>query len=87
MITEATGLPPDEDCLHCHLPPIIEAWRESHAHVANDLVLIQAAQVLGELVGSLAPDAKCAERMVLGLLSHVRRSARDTADALAKRRS
>ena len=86
MVTEATGLPPDEDCLHCYLPEIVEAWRRAHPHVSQEQLLIQMSQVLGELVGSFAPDVACADRMAVGVLSHVRRSARDTASALAKRR-
>lgn len=76
---ELTGLPPDEDCLHCYLPPIIEAWVDAHPQVERQMLLIQLAQVLGEMIGSAAPDAVCADRMSVGILRYVRLSAREIA--------
>ncbi len=80
---EITGLPLEEDCLHCYLPPLIESWRDAHPQVEQQLILIQVAQTLGELVGSFAPDPACADRLVISLLRYVR----DTAGAMARARA
>lgn len=80
-VTELTGEPLDEDCLHCYLPPLIDAWMQRHPDISVEQVLIQMAQSLGEVVGSVAPEVSCADRMSVGLLSYIRRSARDIANA------
>lgn len=81
-IEELTGLPVDPDCLHCHLPPLINAWMESHPQVSVEQVIIQLAQSLGEVIGTAAPDVSCADRMALGALRFVRTSAREIATAM-----
>lgn len=78
-VTELTGGAVDEDCLHCHLPPLLDQWMQQHPQVVRAQVLIQLAQALGELVGSSAPDAACADRLCLGLLQPLRQSARQIA--------
>lgn len=78
-VKELTGGTLDSDCLHCYLPPLIAQWMDQHEHVSDEQLMIQVAQTLGELVGSLAPDPTCADRMAMGLLRFVRQSARDVA--------
>jgi hypothetical protein len=75
---ELTGLPPDPNCLHCHLAPIIQTWEDAHPNVERQKVLVQFAQVLGELIASSAPDAGCIPRLVRGLMGTVERRAQDT---------
>ena len=81
-VKKTTAVEADPDCLHCYLPSIIDAWQRSHPQVSLELILIQVAQTLGELVGSFAPDPACADRLAVGLLRYVRENAREIATAV-----
>ncbi len=83
-IEELTGGLLDENCLHCYLPPVIDAWIEAHPDVHHEMVLIQVAQTLGDLIGSVAPDAGCADRISVGLMRYIRDNARRTAQAASE---
>lgn len=78
---ELTGEPLDPDCLHCHLPPLIDAWMTAHPEVSVEQVLIQLAQTLGEMIGSAAPDAHCADLAAVGIMRYIRTAARKIATA------
>jgi hypothetical protein len=76
--TELTGLPPDENCLHCHLPGVIDEWRKAHPGVSDQDVLIAVAQLLGELTGSAAYNtghAACVSNITSGVLRIVANTA------------
>jgi len=76
--TELTGLPADENCLHCYLPGVIDEWVKAHPGIADQDVLIAVAQVLGELTGSAAYNtghAGCVSNITAGILRIVAGSA------------
>jgi hypothetical protein len=60
---ELTGLPPDPECLHCYLSPLIAQWMESHPQVCSERIVQSVATVLGQLSGSMLYRGQSADRL------------------------
>lgn len=88
-ITELSGQPADPDCLHCYLAPLIDAWKREHAGKPPVHVILEVAQVLGELVGSEAfssGHSACVPTIVNGAMRETLRTAIDLVNTLKRRR-
>lgn len=88
LTEELTGLPSDENCLHCHLPGVIDRWYEAHPNKEDQQILIEVAQVLGELLGSsliYTKRVECLNRVLMGLMGVVRNQAQDIITAVQAR--
>lgn len=74
-VEELSGVPRDgPTCLHCELPPIIDAFRHRHLKRDAQVIAEKLAQVLGEFIGSSAY-----RRGEVGRLDRIVESAADVA--------
>ena len=89
-VTELTGKPEDPDCLHCVLAPLIDTWMREHAGKPKVHVILEVAQVLGELIGSEAfssGHSGCVPTIVTGAARETLRTALELVSTLQRRRS
>ena len=56
-VEELSGRPHNRDCLHCVLPPVIEAFANAHPDRPGPHLVGDIATVLGELIASGAFEA------------------------------
>lgn len=79
--TELTGQAPDPDCLHCVLAPVIDRFIREHPLKPSAHVVLELAQVLGELAASnLHNEGK--QHQLPHLIQHVSRVVDDSAKGL-----
>jgi hypothetical protein len=77
-VEEVTGAAPDPNCLHCYLAPVIEKFCAEHPGKQKVALIVEAAQVLGELVGSSVFETEtvdCLDRILTGINREVRSTA------------
>lgn len=89
-LEELTGLAADEDCLHCHLGPLISAWMDAHPDKSDEQILGEVAQILGEMLGSNAHQANQVDNLekdLQTLVGIVRENATDIIRHYRTRRS
>lgn len=65
--------PADPNCLHCYLGEAIEAWSNAHPEKGLDEMLLEVAEVLGEMAASdgAEKDAREFASSVNQLCAHV----------------
>lgn len=85
-IIEITGNPPDPDCLHCELAPIVDRFHVKHPEEAAQDICRQVLQVAAEILASGAVNAGMPVRdMLPELSSYFRRVALDSETSFLRR--
>ena len=76
-MTELTGLPPDPDCLHCVLVPVIRKFRDEHPQASVQDIIGSLCQCIGEHLGSALYNSNL--RAILpGELRRIEKTVKDT---------
>lgn len=79
--------PVDPECLHCHLGLAIPAWSEAHPRKGMDEMILEVAEVLGEMVASEAIECDSREFSLRlnEIIGHTLRCAHEMRDTIAQK--
>lgn len=86
-VNELDGEPADPDCLHCYLGSVIDSWSEAHPTKGLDAMILEVAEVLGEMAASEAMDCDNRQyvRSMTELVAHVLRYANEMRMRIAEK--
>jgi hypothetical protein len=79
--------PTDPECLHCYLAPVIQKWSEDHPLKDLSAMVLEVAEVLGELAASDAVDCDAKEfaQRISQVAAHMLVSANEMRQCIARK--
>ena len=72
---EITGAPVDPECLHCRLWPVINQFHKAHPNKPAMHLILELAEIIGELAASGCPDERTLESVLCAASSNAREKA------------
>lgn len=86
-LIDGDDAPADPNCLHCWLGSAIDAWSQAHPQKGLDEMILEVAEVLGEMHASDAVDCDVKEFWLRlnQVIVHTLRCAQEMRDTIAQK--
>lgn len=73
-VFEITGRPPDPDCLHCALVPVINAFCDAHPGKPGLQAVHELLQTAAEILASICPESHLRPQIDVALKTFARQA-------------